>query len=106
MTTTTTIRGSWGELLVHNTTGFIIEYDDYDKNCWGPEDTGYHDIAMIDATTLNPEHKECDILSVGYWTKAGVYSHPMRWDPYGFQWDDGQWHGDWFETAGQITHTI
>ena len=101
---TVILRGSWGELTVHRSTGHIVEYDDHGKSGWSSDDIGYHDIAFIDPASLTDssieEFGEADILSASFATKAGEWVDGMHWDKCV---DDD--YGDWVEHPLLLTHT-
>lgn len=83
-----TIRvvGSWGELIVHRQTGYIVRYDDHGRYMWDACDNGYHDILWVIPETLAPgrcacldEHGCVDILDIGFVDLAGRVTMPMLW---------------------------
>ena len=82
MTTTVTIRGSWGDLRVDRATGCILAYTETPG--MGEDELGYHDILYILPETLVPgrdacldRHAETDILCVGFVDAAGHVTMPM-----------------------------
>jgi hypothetical protein len=74
------VRGSWGELTVHATTGIIIEakHDELTEDDLARGYRGYRDIAFFDPVPFAHEGgDEFDILSAGYWHTDGTYVEPL-----------------------------
>lgn len=75
------IRGSYGDLTVHEASGLVLERD-----LDGPE---YEDIAWFDPARL-PKGTcgECDILDTAFVTVEGVYVRELIYPDTGEAWVD------------------
>ena len=71
--TTVTIDGSHGSLLVHRSTGAVLQT--LHGCACGECDGGYPDILLFNPADMAawPEAGSFDIVTVGYWDTAGAY---------------------------------
>lgn len=101
-----TIYGSWGDLLVHQSTGHVVSYGDNGKLGWARDDVGYHDILWFDPVFLTDAYLNgstgVDILETAFVTDEGRYVPAMVWNECAWQHDNGEWQGDQMEIVGLL----